>query len=142
MPKVSVILPTYNQERYISAAIESVLHQTYQDFEIIVVNDASSDGTIDCVQSYKDSPIQLYSLKQNQGESAATNFGIQKAQGEWIAILHSDDVFALDKLEKQINFTQENPNVSAVLSQVKVIDEIGQPLPFGTHPLQRIFFCS
>ncbi len=142
MPKVSVILPTYNQERYISAAIESVLHQTYQDFEIIVVNDASSDGTIDCVQSYKDSPIQLYSLKQNQGESAATNFGIQKAQGEWIAILHSDDVFALDKLEKQINFTQENPNVSAVLSQVKVIDEIGQPLPFGTHPLQRIFSQS
>ncbi|MGB3536163.1 MAG: glycosyltransferase [Microcoleaceae cyanobacterium] len=139
MPKVSVILPTYNQEQYISAAIESVLHQTYQDFEIIVVNDASTDRTVDCVQSYTDSRIHLYSLKQNQGESAATNFGIQQAQADWIAILHSDDIFALNKLEKQIEFIGQNPQFSAVLSQVEVIDQTGQLLPFGTHPLQRIF---
>ena len=139
MPKVSIVLPTYNQERYISDAIDSVLHQTYQDFEIIVVNDASSDGTVTCVQAYSDSRIFLYSLPQNQGESAATNFGIQQAQGEWIAILHSDDIFAANKLEKQIDYIEQNPDIGAVLTQVQVINETKQPLSSENHPLQRIF---
>jgi glycosyltransferase involved in cell wall biosynthesis len=139
MPKISIVLPTYNQERYISDAIESVLHQTYQDFEIIIVNDASTDGTVDCVQAYPDSRIRLYSLPRNQGESAATNFGIQQAQGEWIAILHSDDIFAANKLEKQIHYIEQNPQVGAVLTQVQVINETKQPLSSENHPLQRIF---
>jgi|GEM_PF-668251 glycosyltransferase involved in cell wall biosynthesis/predicted O-linked N-acetylglucosamine transferase (SPINDLY family) len=139
MPKVSIVLPTYNQERYISDAIESVLRQTYQDFEIIIVNDASSDQTVNCIQVYSDSRIRLFSLQQNQGESAATNFGIQQAQGEWIAILHSDDIFAPNKLEKQIDFITQNPRVGAVLSQVQVIDETGQILLADQHPLQRVF---
>jgi predicted O-linked N-acetylglucosamine transferase (SPINDLY family)/GT2 family glycosyltransferase len=139
MPKVSVVLPTYNQERYISDAIESVLHQTYQDFEIIIVNDASSDQTVNGIQAYSDARIRLFSLEQNQGESAATNFGIQQAQGEWITILHSDDIFTPNKLEKQIDFITQNPQVAAVLSQVQIIDETGQVLLPGKHPLQRVF---
>ncbi|MGB3402563.1 MAG: glycosyltransferase [Microcoleaceae cyanobacterium] len=139
MPKISIVLPTYNQERYISDAIESVIHQTYQDFEIIIVNDASTDGTVDCVQAYSDSRIRLYSSPRNQGESAATNFGIQQAQGEWIAILHSDDIFAANKLEKQIHYIESNPQVGAVLTQVQVINESKQPMSSENHPLQRIF---
>ena len=93
MPRVSVVIPTHNQAAYISEAIRSVLDQTYQDFEIVIVNDASSDRTIEKVLENPDPRIRLFNFEQNQGESAATNYGIQKARGDLIAILHSDDVF-------------------------------------------------
>ncbi|MDY7021360.1 MAG: glycosyltransferase, partial [Cyanobacteriota bacterium] len=139
MPRVSVVIPTYNQEAYISQAIDSVLQQTYQDFEIIIVNDASSDCTVEKILEISDSRLRLFSFKQNQGESAATNYGIQQASGEFIAILHSDDVFFPQKLEKQVNFLESHPQYHAVLTYPQLISDRGEVLPPSNSFLSRVF---
>ncbi len=139
IPRVSVVIPTYNQEQYISVALESVLNQTYQDFEIVIVNDASSDHTLDQILKFNDSRIRLFNLPHNQGESAATNHGIAQARGELIAILHSDDVYVPEKLEKQVNFLDRHPEVDAVLSYPEMIDSQGNPLPPKKSVLQTVF---
>ncbi|MEB3277324.1 MAG: glycosyltransferase [Lyngbya sp.] len=140
MPRVSVVIPTYNQEAYISQALDSVLKQTYQDFEIVIVNDASSDRTLEKIQEKKDPRIRLFSFEQNQGESAATNYGIQQARGELIAILHSDDVFVPQKLEKQVQFFDQNPEFHAVLTYPQLINSQGENLPRSNSFLDQVFF--
>ena len=139
MPRVSVVVPTYNQEAYISQAIDSVLNQTYQDFEIVVVNDASGDRTVEKIQEKNDPRIRLFSFEQNRGESAATNYGIQQARGELIAILHSDDLFVRNKLEKQVAFLDENSQYHAVLSYPRLIDSRGEILPPSNTFLDQVF---
>ncbi len=139
IPRVSVVIPTYNQEQYISAALESVLNQTYQDFEIVIVNDASSDHTLDQILQFNDSRIRLFNLPTNQGESSATNHGINQARGELIAILHSDDVYVPEKLEKQVNFLDHHSEFDAVLSYPEMIDSKGNPLPPKKSVLQTVF---
>ncbi|ERT03813.1 glycosyl transferase 2 family protein, partial [Lyngbya aestuarii BL J] len=139
MPRVSVVIPTYNQATYISQAIDSVLNQTYQYFEIIIVNDGSSDQTVDKILENNDPRIRLFSFEQNQGESVATNYGIQQARGELIAILHSDDVFVPQKLEKQVLFLDQNPQFQAVLSYPQLIDSQGKNLPPSNSFLDKVF---
>lgn len=125
MPKVSVIIPTYNQEQYISEAIDSVLSQTYQDFEIIITNDGSSDQTLQHLQEKTDPRIRLFSFDQNQGVSLAANHCIRHATGELIAILDSDNIFLPDKLEKQVDFLTKNPEFDAVFTHAKIINKNG-----------------
>ncbi len=125
MPKVSVIIPTYNQEQYISEAIDSVLNQTYQDFEIIITNDGSSDQTLQRIQEKTDPRIRWFSFEQNQGVSVAANHCICHATGELIAILDSDNIFLPDKLEKQVNFLTNHPEFDAVFTHAKIIDKNG-----------------
>lgn len=125
MPRVSVIIPTYNQAEYIIAAIDSVLNQTYQDFEIIITNDGSTDQTLKQIQQKQDSRIQLFSFDKNQGVSVAANTCILQATGEFIAILDSDDIFELNKLEKQVHFLEDNQQFAAVLSHAQIIDQKG-----------------
>ena len=88
----SVVIPLYNKEDYIGKTIQSVLHQTYSEFEIIVVNDSSTDRSLKVVESFKDSRIKIYTIP-NGGVSIARNYGIQKATHEIIALLDSDDVW-------------------------------------------------
>ena len=97
---VSIIIPTYNSEDYIAQAIESLLHQTYSNFEIIVVDDASSDSTVKIVRSFNDERLQIIENKQNRGVSYGRNCGIKVAQGKWIGLLDSDDWYAPTRLEK------------------------------------------
>lgn len=125
MPKVSVIIPTYNQEPYISEAIDSVLNQTYQDFEIIITNDGSSDQTLQRIQEKTDPRIRWFSFNQNQGVSVAANHCIRHATGELIAILDSDNIFLPDKLEKQVNFLKNHPEFDAVFTHAKIINKNG-----------------
>ncbi|MGB3188509.1 MAG: glycosyltransferase [Limnoraphis sp.] len=139
MPRVSVVIPAYNQAAYISQAVDSVLRQTYQDFEIIIVNDGSSDQTVEKILENNDPRIRLFSFEQNHGESIATNYGIQQAQGELIAILHSDDVFVPKKLEKQVLFLDQNPQYQAVLSYPQLIDSQGENLPPSNSFLDQVF---
>jgi GT2 family glycosyltransferase len=108
MVKVSVVIPTFNRENYIGRAIESVLNQTYSDYEILVVDDGSTDQTKQKVLEYGDSVNYIY--QENQGPSAARNKGIQLAQGEYIAFLDSDDCFLPRKLERQIAFINKHPD--------------------------------
>ena len=107
---VSIITPAYNAAAYIAETIESVLAQTYTNWEMLIVNDCSKDNTAEIVQSYaaKDKRIKLINLEQNSGAAAARNTAIQNANGRYIAFLDSDDLWKKEKLQKQIEFMQKN----------------------------------
>jgi glycosyltransferase involved in cell wall biosynthesis len=107
-PKVSVIIPTYNREKYIERAIKSVLEQTYRDYELIIIDDGSTDNTGKILRKY-DKKIRNFSMLHS-GVSAARNFGISKAHGEWIALLDSDDYWLPEKLEKQMEYLEKYSN--------------------------------
>ena len=106
---VSVIIPTYNRARYVSKAIDSVLTQTYTNFEIIVVDDGSTDNTKSVLDPYQD--IIRYFYQENAGVSATRNLGIKESKGEWIAFLDSDDEWLPKKLEEQVDFINKHPDV-------------------------------
>ena len=107
---VSIITPAYNAAAYIAETIESVLAQTYTNWEMLIANDCSKDNTAEIVQSYaaKDKRIKLINLKQNSGAAVARNTAIQNAKGRYIAFLDSDDLWKKEKLQKQIEFMQQN----------------------------------
>ena len=107
MPKVSVIIPTYNRARIVGEAIDSVLSQGYDDFELIVVDDGSTDGTEDLVASYL--PRLSYLYQGHRGVSAARNRGIASARGEYISFLDSDDLWLKEKLSFQMRFIESHP---------------------------------
>ncbi len=114
-PTVSVIIPTYNRARLICKAVRSALRQTYRDFEIIVVDDASTDNTEQIIKSFDDSRIIYMKHKNNRGASAARNTGIKNSRGKYIAFLDSDDEWMPQKLEKQIAvFGRSSNTVGAV----------------------------
>lgn len=125
MPKVSVIIPTYNSMRYLTETVESVLRQTYQDFELIIVDDGSSDRTVQWVSELVDPRVKVIS-QQNQGVCVARNTGIADAQGEYIAFLDHDDLWQPTKLEKQVRCLDENPAVGLVHTWMVLVDEYGK----------------
>lgn len=106
MPQVSVIIPTFNRANYVTAAIDSVLVQTYTDYEIIVVDDGSTDNTREVLRPYMDKIHYIY--QSNKGVSAARNTGIRAAQGNWVAFLDSDDRWHVEKLSIQMDFMERN----------------------------------
>ncbi len=111
-PRVSVIVPTYNRAHMIVECLDSVLNQTYRDFEVIVVDDGSTDDTEKVIKPYLDR-IQ-YIKQENQGNAAARNIGIRKAKGEIIAFDDSDDLWLPDKLERQVRYLDEHHDVDMV----------------------------
>ena len=123
LPKVSVLIPSYNHEKYVKEAIGSVLNQTFQDFELIITDDGSTDRTVDKIKEFDDERIQLYVFEENQGAPNAMNHCIKKAKGEYIAYVSSDDVWELDKLEKQVEFLDNNKDISVVFSRASIIGE-------------------
>lgn len=139
MSRVSVIIPSYNHEKYISRTIKSVLEQTYQDFEIIITDDGSSDNTIEEINKYSDPRIKLFVFNENQGACLAANNCIKNSKSEYIAMLSSDDVFITDKLEKQIRFLDDHRDYAAVFSYVQLINEEGNNYRDKKHPYYSIF---
>jgi glycosyltransferase involved in cell wall biosynthesis len=129
MPLVSVILPSYNHERYVAESIESVLRQDFDDFELLVVDDASTDALRQIVERYEqdDSRIRAIFHDANCGIAKTVNDGIEAARGKFIAHSASDDVWATDKLTKQLAVTASNENM-IVWSEGEVIDHKGQPV--------------
>ncbi len=121
MPKVSVIIPTYNRSEYISETIDSVVAQTYKDFEIIVVDDGSTDNTKEVLAKYG-SKIKVID-QVNSERAIARNNGVQNSSGEYIAFLDSDDLWLEDKLEKQVKILDEMKDVVLVYGQSLRIDE-------------------
>jgi len=110
MPKVSVIIPTYNRAHLVNRAIRSVLGQTYQDFEIIVVDDCSTDNTKEVVKSINDRRICFICHEKNRGSAAARNTGIKASKGEYIAFQDSDDEWLPEKLEKHMEIFEKAPD--------------------------------
>jgi len=124
---VSVIMPSYNTAKYIVDSINSVLAQTYQDWELIIVDDHSTDNTMEILQQYTDKRIRIFSNRQNSGVAVTRNRAIEKAKGRWLAFLDSDDLWCPDKLEKQIAFMERNGH-SVSYTKYEKIDELGKPL--------------
>lgn len=104
MKKVSVIIPLYNEEKYITACVESVINQTYKNLEIIIVDDKSTDNSLKIVKKIKDKRIKIISLKKNAGVANARNKGVEAATGDYICFLDSDDFWDKTKIEKQIKY--------------------------------------
>ncbi|MDJ1172689.1 glycosyltransferase family 2 protein [Roseofilum capinflatum] len=125
MPKISVVIPAYNAMAYLPETLENLLQQTWQDFEVIVVNDGSSDDTPQWVAEVRDPRVKLVS-QENQGLAGARNTGIAHAQGEYIAFLDADDLWEKTKLEKQLQSLEQNPNVGLVYTWVLLIDAQGK----------------
>ncbi|HEX3008562.1 MAG TPA: glycosyltransferase family 2 protein [Bacteroidales bacterium] len=116
-PLVSVIIPTYNREHLIVKAIDSVMKQTFQDFEILIIDDASTDNTIQVLKNLNNPKVQYYQLEKNGGQCIARNYGIKRAKGKYIAFLDSDDEWLPHKLEKQIECFSKGPkNLGSVYS--------------------------
>src|SRR5690554_2847714 len=126
---VSVIIPAYNRVRYIQQAVDSVLGQTYSPIELIVVDDGSTDGTYELLKEYGDK-LQLitHPNRDNKGQSAAINLGMKYATGKYLAILDSDDFWALNKLEVVIPFLEKNPDVGLVYSNGYGVSRDGEIL--------------
>lgn len=120
MPEVSVIIPTYNSVHYLPKAIDSVLNQSFRDFELIVVDDGSTDITREIVKKYEG--IARYFYQENQGVSVARNNGIEKSLGRYIAFLDDDDYWHKDKLIKQVNFLKKNSDIAMVYTDMHSID--------------------
>ncbi len=126
-PKISVIIPLYNHEKYIREAIDSVIGQSFDDFELIVINDGSTDTSEDIVKGFNDSRI-AYFYQENQGAPHTINRGIKLARGEYISILNSDDAYDKNRLEKAIKILESDHSVFAVFSYVELIDEEGKSI--------------
>lgn len=127
--RISVIIPTYNRASSVNKAIESVLVQSYQDYEIIVVDDGSTDETRDILKPFRERIRYIY--QENKGVSAARNTGIQKAKGEWIAFLDSDDEWLSNKLEMQMKHVQEHPKMCLHVANLLLTD---------FHEVEKDFF--
>src|SRR5438093_7588070 len=124
LPYVSVIIPVFNGERYIRQTIESVLAQTYNNFEILVIDDGSTDGTAEAVKEYEKN--LRYVRQGNGGASKARNQGIRFSQGKYIAFQDADDLWGREKLAIQVEFLEKNPDIGLVHCNCDGIDEEGR----------------
>lgn len=140
MPKVSVLLTSYNHGQFIRESIESILNQTYKDFELFVVDDCSSDNSWDIIQEYakKDERIVPIRHPYNQGSSGIDK-KVYDMKGDYVAIAHCDDAWKVEKLEKQVQVLDENPNITACFTLVDVIDDEGKLLSDDRHVHHHVF---
>ena len=142
--KISVVIPAYNHEQFIGSAIDSVLNQTFQDFELVIVDDGSTDKSAEVIQSYADPRIR-YFYQENQDAFNTINRGMELAEGEFIAILNSDDIYTLDRLQQLLDM-QQKTGAQCLFSDVIPISDSGEEfrdLGFGWnvwHQKNRNFF--
>ena len=108
MKKVSVIIPIHNSSKFLDECIDSVINQTYNNLEIIIIDDHSTDNSIKIINKKKDNRIKIYKLVNDKGAASARNLGIEKATGDYICFLDSDDYWYKDKIEKQVEFIEKN----------------------------------
>ena len=110
---VSIITPTYNSEEYISVTINSILNQTYSNFELIIIDDFSTDNTLECVKKFDDKRIKIFKNNKNRGAAFCRNRGLKNAKGRYLSFCDSDDFWEIDKTSAQINLMkQDNCSIS------------------------------
>ena len=138
MEKVSVVMPAYNCEKYIKKSIASVISQTYQNWELLVCDDCSTDGTRAVVEALaeKEPRIKYYKIPENVGASEARNFGIEKATGRYIAFLDSDDTWHPNKLEKQLEF-MHGKNCVLSCTAYEYVNENGEKTGRTVKPFKK-----
>lgn len=126
-PRISVLLPVYNGEKFLREAVDSVLAQTFTDFEFIIVDDGSTDDSVNIIRSYSDERIRLLKLEQNCGISVALNQGLSVAVGEFIARMDSDDICDPKRFAAQVQFLDDHPSIDIVGCSLEIIDPHSQP---------------
>ena len=137
MPKVSVVIASYQHAKFVRQSIESVLDQSFSDFEIVITDDGSMDQTADIVRSIGDPRIKLQVFPENLGACVAMNNAIERATGDYIAVLNSDDYFLPGKLKRQVRVLDDRKDLAAVFGLPIIVDERGALLP--EHPLNGVF---
>lgn len=125
-PKISVIMSVYNGERYLREAIESILNQTFTDFEFIIVNDGSTDSSLEIIQSYDDERIKIINNEKNIGLTKSLNKALKVARGEYIARQDADDISLPNRFEEQIKYLERHPEVALLGTNIYKIDENGK----------------
>ena len=135
-------IPSYNHEKYINDCISSILNQTFQDFEIIITDDCSTDGTVDVIRQFDDPRINLEVLERNCGMNVAVAHCMKRCSGKYIANMCSDDVWHPEKLEKQVRFLEENASYDAVFTRVDLVNEKGRALKSIRYALYPPFGCK
>ena len=130
---------TYNREHLLKYAMDSVLNQTYQNLEFIIIDDGSTDGTKELIKSYRDERIRYFKMERNSYYCYAANYGLEKCQGKYIAFMNSDDIWNLDKLEKQVNFMEEHKEYGACFSSVILIDNEGNDVTDECPDMRDLF---
>jgi glycosyltransferase involved in cell wall biosynthesis len=142
MINISIIITSYNHERFVAKAIQSLLNQIFQDFELIIIDDASSDNSASIIESFSSEKIKTIFLKKNVGFCRAANIALQEAKGEYIKFFASDDIAEKNCLGKQLEFLQKNPKYDAVFSRMTVIDEKDRILTRKTKRFDKYFLCK
>jgi len=135
MPSISIVMPVYNAEKYVAEAIGSILCQTFSDFELIVVNDGSTDASLDIIKTFKDSRITVLENKTNLGNYATRNKGHLAAHGKYICVMDADDLAFPDRLEKQYAFMEQKTEVGIAGS---CIQYVGSKQPIFRDPSYEI----
>jgi glycosyltransferase involved in cell wall biosynthesis len=138
-PKLSVVMASYNHVAFVRQAVDSVLGQSFADFEFVITDDGSRDGTADVLRSVQDPRIRLHVFPQNRGAVDALNDAITRSRGDYIAVLNSDDYFLPQKLARQVSYLDDNPGVGAVFGVPKVVDESDRELGEDEHLFARLF---
>ena len=148
MPKVTVLMTVYNGERHLREAVESIVHQTFQDFEFLIINDGSTDGTRELVLSYSDPRIRLLDNGHNLGQTRSLNRGLELAEGQYIARQDADDISEPERLARQVAFLETHTEVALLGTWYTKIDTEGTPLGERRLPCNSIqvrwsllFFC-
>ncbi len=140
IPKITVLMSVYNGEKFLKESIDSILTQTFEHFEFIIINDGSTDRSLDIIKSYKDSRIKLINNSVNVGLTKSLNYGLTVAIGEFIARQDSDDISYPTRFEKQIKYLNENKDIVLLGTQAKIIDSRGElkRIPIGwVKPLEQ-----
>ncbi len=138
MPLVSVVMPTHNRADFVGRAIDSILNQTYNDFEFIIVDDGSTDSTSEILQKYAAKDKRIILLRQNNlGTAAARNTGVDKATGKYIAFMDDDDISLPNRLEKQVSFLEKYPDYSACICNTKLVDLNRKPIDSDPNPFKE-----
>ena len=141
MPKITIGLPNYNGEKYLDEAIQSVLNQTFQDFELLIADDASNDSSLQIIEKYKekDNRIRVIQNDRNRHVPFTRNRLLKETSGEYIAWIDSDDVWRSDKLEKQLEYMEDHPDVGVCFSKIVLIDSESKVAGERFSEIQSLF---
>jgi len=137
-PKVTVLMPVFNEQKYLRNAVNSILNQTFKDFEFIIVNDASTDKTLEILESYSDPRIKIYTNKKNIGVAKSLNVGLKMSKGNYIARQDADDISTSDRLAIEAAFLDSHPDYAVVGTFPQVIYENSDKIRYGKRPIEDI----
>ncbi len=134
MAKISVLMAVYNGEKYLGQSINSILNQTWKDFEFVIIDDGSTDNSLKIINSYRDSRIRIISSEKNYGVAHARNIGLEQCTSEYIAIMDADDVAVPERLEVSYRFLQENNDIDGIYGKILHLNLDGR-LSESTYPM-------